>query len=297
MKKLIIVCSLVVLSQFFIGGCANSKQAGKENVTESLTNNKSGGKYMLKFNPSVGTTGNLEMDIDMNIDMEMMGQQMNTKQSMQMGGAIEVVDNTEDAVTSKMNYKYFTMNMDVPMMGKMTYDSRKEDNEGMMAAAMDEAMKEMIGKEMTMVQSHSGKTISMEGIKAMEQLQQGNTNMNISSVLGMSQFPDKAVKVGESWKSEIGDKNSPYKFDATYTLKEVKDGKAIITIDSDVAMNPEIDENKVEATGKQTGTFTYNLENMWLIESIIQQDFDMSVEQMGMTLPMKMKGTVMLSME
>ena len=84
-----------------------------------------GDGHLLRYNPEKGKSGKMIMDYKMEISMEMMGQSMDMDQSMEMGATVEVLENTGKQSTSKVSYDYFSMIMDNPMMGSMSYDSRK----------------------------------------------------------------------------------------------------------------------------------------------------------------------------
>ncbi|MEZ5008056.1 MAG: DUF6263 family protein [Chitinophagales bacterium] len=299
MKSVKFIIVLLIASQFMIGGCSSSKNQSAESAPEMSSSSK--GKYLLKLNPEEGKTGKMVMNINMDIAMEAMGQSLNTTQKMEMASDLKVLSNTDEKVVTSMKYDYITISMDIPMMGTMEYDTRKEDNEGMMADAMGAAFGQLIDNEITLEQSHDGATLKTDGADGLAQMQSGQANMNISSMINMSQFPDKAIKIGESWNKKIEDAASPYTFDATYTLTKVEDGKVYIDLDSDVGMKEALavegEAVDTEMTGKQTGTFIYDQKTMWLIEAILNQDFDMEVEQMGMSMPMKLKGDIIMVME
>lgn len=299
MKSVKFIIVLLIASQFTIGGCSSSKNQSTESAPEMSSSSK--GKYLLQLNPEEGKTGKMVMNINMDIAMEAMGQSLNTTQKMEMASDLKVLSNTDEKVVTSMKYDYITISMDIPMMGTMEYDTRKEDNEGMMADAMGAAFGQLIYNEITLEQSHDGATLKTDGADGLAQMQSGQANMNISSMINMSQFPDKAIKIGESWNKKIEDAASPYTFDATYTLTKVEDGKIYIDLDSDVGMKEALavegEAVDTEMTGKQTGTFIYDQKSMWLIEAILNQDFDMEVEQMGMSMPMKLKGDIIMVME
>ncbi|MCB0541753.1 MAG: hypothetical protein KDE33_29900, partial [Bacteroidetes bacterium] len=157
-------------------------------------------------------------------------------------------------------------------------------------------------------QSHDGTTLKTTGLEDESQLTTGQSNMDISSMMNMSQFPEKAIKIGDSWNKKIQGGSSPMTFDATYTLKKVEEGKVYVDLVSKVTMS-EIQEEEeeeeeeeggsvsTEMTGIQTGTFIYEQATMWLLEGIINQDFDMEVEQMGMKIPMKLKSDIIMVVE
>jgi hypothetical protein len=251
------------------------------------------------------------MDYTMKISMEMMGQSMDMDQNMEMGASIEVLDNTANEITTGMAYEYFAMKMTNPAIGELEYDSRKEKNEGMLAAQLDGAFEEILGAKISIVQDKTGKTIKSEGLDGVMGLNKNQGNLDFSSVMGMSQFPDKPVSVGESWNNIMDDPSSPMKMDAKMTLTKVAGGKVYISFDSKVSANDKFSMKDVlegteaegeeapqmDISGTQSGTFVYEESSMWLIEGMIKQDLSMTVEQMGMKIPMTLKGDMILTME
>ncbi len=258
--------------------------------------------HLLRYSPEKGKTGKMIMDYKMDISMDMMGQSMSMDQTMEMGANLNVIENDGKQSTSKITYDFFAMTMENPMMGTMSYDSRKETNEGMLAETMDAAMEEMMNSEITVVTDIHGKTISSEG--SVGNVNQTQGSMDMMSMMSLSHFPEKAISIGESWKRTIDDEDSPMKMDITMTLKNVSNGKVTIDFVSDVTQNDNYkvegedgEEVDMDMSGTQNGTFIYEQKTMWLIEGIINQDLKMKVEQMGMSIPMKLKGDILLTVE
>ena len=273
--------------------------------------NPVGDKYALQYNPKKGTTGTMVIDYTMTISMEMMGQSMDMDQKMEMGAKLEVVDNSGDEVKVNMAYDYFAMSMNNPAIGEMAYDSRMDNNEGMLAVQLDEAFSEIIGAEINIVQDKTGKTIKTEGLEQMMGINKNQGNMDFSSIMGMSQFPAHPVSIGDSWSNIMDDASSPMRIDATMTLTKVANGKVYVSFESDVSGNEnfsmsdalqdaevEIEEEpQMDISGSQNGTFVYEQSNMWLIEGLVTQDLSMTIEQMGMEIPMTLKGNMILTMD
>ncbi|MEZ5003673.1 MAG: DUF6263 family protein [Chitinophagales bacterium] len=299
MKNVKLILILLIASQFLMSGKLSSTKNSSENIVKLSENDN--GKYLLRLNPEVGKSGKMVMTLNMVIDMEMMGQSMSTTQKMEMASDMKIVSNTDEKVVTSMKYDYFAMSMEAPMMGSMTYDTRKDDNEGMMVEALEASFGELLESEITIEQSHDGTTLKTTGLEDESQLTTGQSNMDISSMMNMSQFPEKAIKIGDSWNKKIQGGSSPMTFDATYTLKKVEEGKVYVDLVSKVTMSEIQDEEggsvSTEMTGIQTGTFIYEQATMWLLEGIINQDFDMEVEQMGMKIPMKLKSDIIMVVE
>lgn len=296
MRKFSFVLIALISASLMVLGCSSSKDGSAANMGKSPANSA-----LLQYNPAVGQSGKMVVTMDMDIAMEVMGQAMNTTQTIEMASNMKVAENTSETVKTTLSYEYFAMAMDIPMMGKMEYDSRSENNEGMLAESLGAVFGELMEEEMTMVQAHTGQTLRIEGMESLADLQQGNGNFNMNSLLSMSQFPEKPVAVGDTWNKRIDDESMPMAFDATYTLKKISDGKVYIDIDSDVTSNPNFEADEEagtsEVTGKQTGTMIYEEGTMWFLEGIMNQDFDMTANQMGMEIPMKMKTNIIMVME
>lgn len=297
MRKFSFVLIALISASLVIVGCSSSKDGAAGNMGKLPANNA-----LLQYNPAVGQSGTMVVTMDMDIAMEVMGQEMNTTQTIEMASKMKVAENTSETVKTTLSYDYFAMAMDIPMMGKMEYDTRNENNEGMLAESLGAVFGELMDEEMTMVQTHTGQTLRIEGMESLADLQQGNGNFNVNSLLSMSQFPEKPVAVGDSWQKRIDDETMPMAFDATYTLKKISEGKVYIDIDSDVTSNPKFksDDEETSASevkGKQSGTMIYEEGTMWFLEGIMNQDFDMTANQMGMEIPMKMKTNIIMVME
>jgi len=288
MKKSYLL-TLVLTISIALSGFANQP------ILEQLENS---GSHTLRYNPKVGTTGQIVMDYNLNIKMDMMGQSMDMDQVMEMGATMTVLENNSDGVKSGMTYDYMAMTMENPMTGTMTFDSRVEGNDDLYGAEMGKAFDEMIGKELTITQDKRGSTIESDLTETVGS--QGQGGLNLSSIMGMSQFPEKALSIGESWSNTVADETSPMKFEIVMTLKSVKNGKVYIDFDSEVTTNEDFvseEDVEMEMSGTQTGSFVYEESSMWLLEGLINQDLDMTVDQMGMSIPMKLTGEMMITVD
>lgn len=254
--------------------------------------------YLLRYQPEQGKEAELTMDYTMDISMDMMGQKMDMNQLMEMGANMKVIKSDEKESQTKFSYTYFAMTMDNPLLGTMSYDSRQEDNSGMVAMAMDSTMQELLNTELVVVSDEYGKTEISEGKQLLNNQTAGSLDM--TSMLGMSSFPKKAIVIGESWEQLIKTKDSPMILNTTFTLKEVNDGKVYIDFESDVTTNEQYESGEgeediqLEITGEQYGTLIYEENTMWLLEGRINQDMEMLTEQMGMSIPMDLKGEMIM---
>lgn len=256
-------------------------------------------KYLLELDPETGRTGTMVMDYDLNISMDVMGMAMEMDQNMEMGAKMTILANDGKEVTTGLTYEYVSIAMDNPMTGNMEYDSREDNSGSLIGAELDAAFSGVIGKEVKVIRDKTGKTLGSEGLDELD-MKQNQGGLDFSSVMGMSAFPDKPVAIGESWSQVIESPESPMKFDMEMTLKNVSGGKAYIDFDATVSSNENFanaDSVDISVSGTQTGTFIYELDGMWMLESLINQDLQMSVVQMGMTIPMDLKGKMILTVD
>lgn len=105
-----------------------------------------------------------------------------------------------------------------------------------------------------------------------------NASGGMDSVENKMQFyvryPDSAVKVGDSWKRELVIKSgNKMNCSATYTLKEVKDGKATITMTGKLSGKGESFGHEFDIDGKLDGTVEVDIKTGWPLSTTIDQQF------------------------
>jgi len=133
-----------------------------------------------------------------------------------------------------------------------------------------------------------------EGIKAM---------MNDEILKGLAEqsfkiFPDKKVKVGDSWNAKMGTKSFlDMIIETTYTLKKLENGIATMDIKSKILPDGKekiIQGTKVETsvTGTQTGTMELDVTSGMTLSSKISQNIDSKMKANGMEIPITVKGTI-----
>jgi hypothetical protein len=178
-----------------------------------------------------------------------------------------VVINEKDRIkTLKTTYKKMVMSMNMGGM-KMEFSSEKK-GEGMMAmlSNMFAAMK---GKSFTMDVNEQGEILKVEGFDKigeamarelqvpetqkegmMETFKQQFSDEAVKEAFGQSFgiFPDKPVKIGDKWtKTSKSMGKSGMTLNTTYTVKNIKDGKAYLDVYS------KVNTGDPKAPGTQTG--------------------------------------------
>ena len=141
-------------------------------------------KMKLPLNQPYKSSVTRKMDVDGQQSMIMDMATKSTITATKLEGVNYTFENTVDAVK---------VDMDAGMM-TVSYDS-ENPSEDPTSAMMGAQFEKMIGKKMIMVTSDKGKLISSEGIEGIE---------NAFDNMGMTAtYPDKAVKPGDTWPSEV----------------------------------------------------------------------------------------------
>jgi hypothetical protein len=109
-------------------------------------------------------------------------------------------------------------------------------------------------------------------------------------------FPEKPMKVGDTFKSEIpmtipmeGMNPIYIKINMEYLLKEIKENKAFFDLKQTVSLDISQDQLNVTASGTGTGTSKYNIKENYLTKYKSELPMDMTIKvNEKMTMKMKM---------
>ena len=148
--------------------------------------------------------------------------------------------------------------------------------------------KSMVGKTEKMKLSESGEILEPQGIQSMVALQGLGSDINSMFFSLYPQFPERALKVGDSWaqKQEIPQSQMGLALETLYTLtrKEERNGHKCVVIDYTVSMTmqggggEEEQKMKIEGGGKGKGTAYFAYEKGLLIGSDVEMDINMSID-------------------
>lgn len=245
----------------------------------------------LKLNLTKGKKYDMKMVMNSNAEMNMMGQAVNTVNNIEMGMDYEVMD-----VLANGNFlvrtTYKKTKMDGETMGmKYEYDSETGKVSGMQGEQMSKSMKKMIGQYTELEMDKFGKVIKTTNSDTTGKRKNRGGIENFSFAV----FPDKKIKVGDTWESNIEQnmEGTMMVIKSTYKLISVKDGIAEVSIDGVVEIKPG-SEGKV--SGTQKGTAKIEVATGLGKEVVIDQDMEMEMDDMGMKMPVKMKNKITITM-
>lgn len=250
-----------------------------------------------------------------------------------MGMGFEVLAVDADGTASvKITYQTIRAKMSGPM-GLIEYDSTEPDAavgaETPPAQMIRQMFAGMVGQSFVMKANTLGKVVAVEGFKEMMQQMaekiggdDADKNEEIKEfmknflsedkvkMMGSNMtiaFPSWPVGIGDSWTDkETMSVGFPIEIDNTYTLKERKNGVAIVDISSKMNLGEKgasIDmgpmKMNMEMKGSYQGTSEINEANGWMIRSKMNMQLAGQVkiapnEQMpeGMTVPMSIESVI-----
>ena len=259
----------------------------------------SGEAYTLKMRLAKGDHFTQDMDIKMEMAMEMMGQKMNTKMDMKGDMIFEVLGDSSNLKKLTMTYGNLKMGMGFDGMGmnNMNFDS-----------VMTAAASRINGRVVTMYLNDKNEVVETSGFGEVmidetleaatkEQIKKMFSKEQMNSMLGMmfQMYPDKPVRVGDSWEKEIETAMAEIKMKAKgkYKLKSVKDGIAYIDVSGKFngkgSMNQQGVNVDMDMSGDQEGTISIGLADGYLKDNNFKMNIKAEMEVMGQKVPMNIK--------
>lgn len=281
-----LIISVVSLS---IAGC-KSKKAGKY--------------YLLRLQPEMGK----EYQMKMNLDMDMKAMGMGTSMDMLIDMSMEGKAEGEDRVDIEIAYNRIKMDMEIPTIGSVTYDSDIPDsNGGMISELYNELFGGMIDKPHLIVFNQLGKIIDYSSLDdLLGGLQSENTNSQVD--IGQfydnmfALFPEDSITIGDSWENEVVTKSKmPFLMKVEYTLSAVEGNEAILSFEGNLELNKDkanlqgANFKKMEGTYK--GETHVDLNSGMTLSATVNQNMKIEVESFGLAMPMNIETSISISTE
>jgi len=201
----------------------------------SCKSNSSGEAVDLKFNLEQGHQ--YATNISVKSVTNAMGMDINMDMIMDVDMLVENVAD-DHSFTLSNTFTRVQFAQDMPGMGNVSYDSDMPDSSaGPMANVYREAFAPLIGKKMSTTMDERGNVQSVSGLEDLvgddekAQLESLQNNLSGNMDYFFSPFPDKPVKVGDSWDRSMNiTAQFPMTINASYTLKDVRDGIATLDV-------------------------------------------------------------------
>jgi len=271
MKKLKIVATVVFLT---IGIAVQAQKSVK-----------------IRFKPKVGSSLKTEMKMDMDMKMHVQEQVISTKMLMTFAMVQNTKARKKDVNDLDVIFDRVTVSMKNPMMNG-SYDSDVKESTDPFAKQMAQAFAGVIDKPIPMSLTTRGELTealdlskiftSIPASKAKE-LQEQMSNQYIH-------FPEKKVKVGESWTmktpmAQMGE------IEFTYTLLKINKKTLGFSIKG-VSLTNDASKKSVIKASDISGTLTLNKKTGETIASKLNMDMKMAIENQGMSMDMDMNAVI-----
>ena len=246
-------------------------------------------KHTLRFQFVQGTTTWMLLNQDMQMNMSMSGQDINTTMNMQMWSEMKVLEVKDGVGTVETTFRRVKVVSENPSM-QVDYDSDVKDSD----PGQFESLSEMVGKGSKLKVDASGKVIDMamdEGLA--EDMKAAGMDMKQLFQQGLTVLPTDPIAIGDSWTSEMEmPMGQMGKMKAVTTNKLKAVAGSTITLEQDIKM----DTASVKLPGgmkmdvtKSKGSNTIDLKTGSPVEMTMEMEMDMTMgEQMTSKMVIKM---------
>jgi hypothetical protein len=236
-------------------------------------------EVLLRFQPNKGDMYTMGMQMSMMMEgPQVMNMTMSMDNDLKVGAIEKDGSFMLDNVVKRVG-----MNMKNPMMN-IDYDSANPSTEDPVAAEMHKTMGAMIDKSMVSKLSNRGELLEAPNYDEIfgdnpdmaGQIDQMNQSLESTFI----NYPENAVKVGDSWNatSEI-EGQAPMTQEFTYTVKEITQTNVVLNVDGTIKLSPEA---MMSGSGDFNGIMTINRLDGFVQSSVLKQNLNMSVMGMDM---------------
>ena len=251
----------------------------------------------LKFNPENGSKYEATVLTETKITQMVMGQTMDINSTNNVKFDYDFADAGEN---KQLSLTYKQLDVSVNAMGQETKLSSESSD------AASSALKNIKGSVITATINSGGEVLDVKGADELsngiddaatkEIMKQLLSNDNIKSSIrqSLSSYPNKALKVGDSWTDSLAI-SLPYKMNiiSTYTLQKIDGSESTIQIASKISSNGkqpfEAQGMSMEMSAEGTGTGSLVVDNATGVAKTGEsnQSIDATVYAMGQEVPMK----------
>ena len=264
-------------------------------------------QMQLSFNPEMGKKYEYQTNVVQHLKQSVMGQEMPVVTEMNSTYLMEIKNKTPQEVHVQYTYVDFTFLISSAMMNSK-YDSKKPtENPSEIDKMLGKIFSALVGKQFSVVFAPDGSVKSVTGMEEVmksmvnavsddgmlgaqlsAQMSQQFNDESMKNMFGQSFnfYPDKAVKIGDSWdmKNSILMNSMNFNINAKNTLKGINANMATIELAGDIDMD--VEGSKL--TGKQTGTMNVDTATGMPTTSDISQNMSGSIKAQGMDIQMEM---------
>ncbi len=246
-------------------------------------------KINLSYQLELGQKFDIVTEIDQDIVFEANGQPMTLDQKMTFKSSSFIEKVEEDSIT--INTTIDAVRMEQSIFGmEILYDSEDESTmKDPMAAEVGKAMSKILGASMATIVDSKGNVhkYDLGGLADNSEMANNLTTGNSYVV-----FPEGKISVGDSWEADITPmKNSDMKSHTKYTLMKITKKTVVIEVLSTITANNFEDED-MKMQGEITGEMIVDRKTGWTIQSDMDMETELELDQNGMKFPATISGTI-----
>ena len=252
------------------------------------TNKLSNKEVLLRFQPKENDALTMNMDYTMTMTgVQSMGMDMTMKMDVNVHGLDKkgafYIDNTISRMTMSMK----------SLMANIEYDSDKPNPDDPASNEMNKIISKMINVKITSKMDNRGTTLESPDYNKIfgdtpelkSQIDQMNNSLQNAFIL----YPEKPLKVGDSWDNEINIKGQvPMKQTFVYKLKEITDNFVKLDVLGDITISSDM----ITGTGTMAGTMVIDRKSGFLSASNLIQNMTMATMGMEMNIVNDIKITM-----
>ena len=235
----------------------------------------------LKYNLNKGDTYVFVTDMEQDITFEAMGQTTTLDQVMSIQMTSVVIGIEGGDINQDFTFDKIMMNQSIFGM-EIVYDSEDSSTFTGMGGQIATEMNKVIGSTIKVIMDDHGNIKDMDLSSFSDNSDLSN---NLSSGNTYAVYPEGKVKVGDSWETDIKPlEDSEMKVHMNYTLLKVSRKQAVIGIEGTVTAN-EIQGQEIRLNGTTVGEMIVDTKTGMLINSIIDLELAMDLDQGGVKIP------------
>jgi hypothetical protein len=284
-----------------------------------------GGKIRLGLELAEGESHRMKVVMDQQVNQTVMGMAQDVHQTMETIYRFDVTEVDQDGVALvKWTQESIHLSQQGPF-GNVEYDSSEG---GAASTPLVQGYAAMVGKEFSARIARTGAVTDVQGFDAvLEELltdmplgegpqaealreslrgQIGDEAMADMLTSTLAIYPTEPVGIGDNWSRRVEISTGfPVITETTWTLKERRDGIAVIDVQSIVSSNadaPPLQMGamaiRIDVAGDQTGTIEVDEATGWIVRGDVRQQLAGQASLTGapemedMTWPMKIAGTI-----
>ena len=241
----------------------------------------------LTYNLNVGDKYEFNTELNQDISFDANGQTMTLEQVMSFQMGTQVISIADGLITQDLKFDKVSMNQQIFGM-ELNYNSEDESTWTGMGAQIADQFNKIIGVSINFGMDNKGNIVEIDlsELKGVDDL----TN-NLTSGSNFALYPKGDIKVGETLERNIKPlKDSEMRVFMKYTLLKITKKQVIISLDGTLSGNV-VDGTEVKLDGTTGGELIVDRNTGMLVNSTMDIDLTIEIEQQGMKIPANIVST------